>query len=121
LARYYWPGNVRELENLIKRTLVTTDSNKITKFDFNPVVSSSDEEQYPFIEHSTIREYLKEITQTAEVRFLKQKLKEFKGDITEMAREIDLDRKTIYRKIEEYHIDLDEYRNLNSSKPEKSQ
>jgi DNA-binding NtrC family response regulator len=106
---YSWRGNIRELENLIKRAIIKATGDTITSIEL-PGTEPADEKslqdeatgpgpQTPY------KEYLSAITRHAEERYLRRMLKQYKGNINQIARLMDVDRKTIYRKMADYAID----------------
>jgi DNA-binding NtrC family response regulator len=110
---YSWRGNVRELENLIKRAMINAVGDTITSIELpgagidpedprDELVSSGFETPY--------KEYLSAITRHAEERYLRRILTQYKGNINQIARLMDVDRKTIYRKMADYSIDPSTFR-----------
>ncbi|HMD13944.1 MAG TPA: helix-turn-helix domain-containing protein, partial [Bacteroidota bacterium] len=51
------------------------------------------------------KQYIDNVIRDAELKFLLRVLKESKGNLNQVARVMNVDRKTIYRKLEEYSID----------------
>jgi two-component system, NtrC family, response regulator AtoC len=105
---YSWRGNVRELENLIKRALIKAAGDTITSIELpgtDPSVEGAREDAAGFGLETPYKEYLSTITRHAEERYLRQMLKAYKGNINQIARLMDVDRKTIYRKMADYAID----------------
>jgi DNA-binding NtrC family response regulator len=110
---YSWRGNVRELENLIKRAMINAVGDTITSIELpgagidpedprDELASSGFETPY--------KEYLSAITRHAEERYLRRMLTQYKGNINQIARLMDVDRKTIYRKMADYSIDPSTFR-----------
>lgn len=92
LVEYNWPGNVRELENVIERALVIGQGREIVPDDlpFQPKELSSD-------------------AATKSLMMLEQKhiqriLNENNWNISKTARELGIDRQTLYNKIKRYEI-----------------
>ena len=113
LASHNWPGNIRELENVIKRAMIKSDGETIGSVE---IPGRTDEQDFPDgpgrdvpIE-APFKEYMKKIVGGAESRFLAHMLEEHQGNVKVVAESMDLDRKTVYKKIEEYGIDLAKYR-----------
>ena len=60
--------------------------------------------------NTSFREYLSTITRHAEESYLLQMLRLYKGNVNQIAKLMDIDRKTVYRKMGEYQIDPDSFR-----------
>lgn len=104
LMNYSWPGNVRELENAIERAVVLSSSDFISVEDlpdqeeFKPVFQSTEKQVQDFqAQHFdkilTIDDMVK--------RYIKYVLEKNNGAKEKTARDLDIDRKTLYRKIQE--------------------
>lgn len=114
---YDWKGNVRELENLMKRAIIRIDGETITALDIPSRSKRTGDQAIDLSPESetSFKEYLKQITQQAEYRFLVDMLSRHHGNVKTVAELMDLDRKTIYRKIEDLGIDLSKYRDADPS------
>ena len=98
LMDYHWPGNVRELENTIEHAVVVTEANMISpqalpdffkKKDSSPVDSSKSLDEM-------------------EKQHIIQVLKENQGNISRTAEVLGINRVTLYRKIKEYNIQVED-------------
>jgi len=113
LVRYSWPGNIRELENVMKRGLIKSEGEIITSVE---IPGQAGVEDVPGVVTPAImpdtrfKEYLKNIVGEAETRFLTHMLEVHQGNVKVVAEMMDLDRKTVYKKIEDYGIDLAKFR-----------
>ena len=94
LLSYSWPGNIRELRHCMERVVILNDKDELHPEDFlletsnqsielgdNPI--SLDEAERLIIENSLKRHY---------------------GNISNVAKELNIGRQTLYRKIEKYNI-----------------
>ena len=112
MMRYRWPGNIRELENVIKRSIINCPGDAITQVDLPEPEGDAaprdgqaqPEESMPF------KEYLSALTRDAEERYLRRMLRLSHGNINKVARLMELDRKTVYRKMADYKISPEEFR-----------
>jgi DNA-binding NtrC family response regulator len=113
MMNYEWKGNVREMENLIKRAIIKTDGNTITTLELPqqiPTGSSDQIRESPATTSVPYKNYLDHVVRDAEEKYLLRALKECKGNLNQVAKMMDVDRKTVYRKIEEYKIDVSQFK-----------
>ena len=92
LTDYDWPGNVRELENIIERALVIGTGKEIVPDDL------------PFSPKDRISRPLPKSLKMMEKMHIEGILEENNWNISRAARELDIDRQTLYNKIEKYGI-----------------
>ncbi len=92
LIEYDWPGNVRELQNVIERALVIGHSKEIVPDDL------------PFTRKEFKPEEFPKSLKMMERLHIKRILDGSKWNISQAARELDIDRQTLYNKIEKYEI-----------------
>ena len=93
LMDYDWPGNVRELENVIERALVIGRGKEIVTDDL------------PFSRKELGSEEFPKSLKMMEKMHIKKRLEETNWNITQTARELEIDRQTLYNKIEKYKIE----------------
>ncbi|MDY6856533.1 MAG: sigma-54 dependent transcriptional regulator [Thermodesulfobacteriota bacterium] len=92
LMAYDWPGNVRELENVIERAIVIGKGTEIISEDL------------PFSKHELKTEGLPKSLKSMEKIHIERILEETDWNITRAAYELEIDRQTLYNKIEKYKI-----------------
>jgi len=92
LMDYDWPGNVRELENIIERALVIGRGKEIIANDL------------PFSSGDIMSESFPKSLKMMEKMHIERILDECGWNISRAARELDIDRQTLYNKIEKYDI-----------------
>src|SRR5664279_5164611 len=97
LLAYHWPGNVRELENVVERAVALTEGDLIGPDDLPRAMQerkSQDRLATAVAQGFTLdqleREYIERILEVEG------------GNKTRAAQRLGLDRKTLYRKLEEY-------------------
>lgn len=96
LLNYSWPGNVRELENAIQRAAILGRQPVLIPEDFPPsLVQAADED----VVEKGIRQKMT-LDQLAK-EYIKRMIIETGGNKSRAAEILGLDRKTLYRKIEE--------------------
>ncbi len=114
MMNYSWKGNIRELENLVKRAIIKCTGDTITSVEL-PTGDQPPLAQEgviaPEVDSSTpYKEYLSAIVTHAEKTYLLRMLRLNKGNVNQIARMMDIDRKTLYRKMTEYALDPQAFR-----------
>jgi two-component system nitrogen regulation response regulator NtrX len=123
-----WRGNVRELRNFVERVLILTEGDPIEEQDvleveqeapgFEPLAPGDAAGPAPAgvaearpgsggpdpARFTTLHEYREE----AEKVFLLRKLREFRWNVSRMAKAIDTPRSNLYKKLEQYGITRDQ-------------
>lgn len=93
LNAYDYPGNVRELENIIERCVALAMDNVIGPDDLPSSLVKHDKKGIPV---------LNDVLERAEQEFIKQVLKETKGNKTRAAEILGISRKTLWEKLTRY-------------------
>ena len=130
---YNWPGNLRELKNVIKRSTLLTDGEyiesrtlpfEISNFSKLQFDNGSSRESYhtPHVHHreesnlssttasepvlitDTLVNGLKSVGIDAEYEMILKVLKQVNFNKSKAAKLLNIDRKTLYNKLEQYHI-----------------
>ena len=97
LLAHHWPGNVRELENVLERAVALCEGGQMELGDLPP--SMLEPRSTDLLAAAASRQMsLSEIEQ----EYILQVLEEEQGNKTRAAQRLGLDRKTLYRKLEEY-------------------
>jgi len=117
VMQHDWPGNVRELENVLERSFL---------FSAGPVMSElllpHTNDCAPKNVGSHYGVSLKEAKQQAEAKLLKQTLRHFHGNISEVAKSLDVTPRAIHQKINLHKINIANYRSrdgINYAYPDK--
>ncbi len=97
LLAYAWPGNVRELENVIERAVALAELSELTPDDLPPSVL---ERRTGELVSSALARNL--TLDELEREYIMRVLEAEGGNKTRAAARLGLDRKTLYRKLEEY-------------------
>ncbi|OAG28077.1 sigma-54-dependent transcriptional regulator [Thermodesulfatator autotrophicus] len=98
LKRYPWPGNIRELRNLIERLVILSQKEIISLEDLPPEINKPLHTafgQEPWFECNDF----KQARSLFEKEFLKRKLAEYHGNISQTAEAIGLERTYLHRKL----------------------
>ena len=100
LMSYEWPGNVRELENALESAAALTRTGFIAPENLPPKVSGNSREDNRLVSFFADLPSLDEM----EKRYLTHVLKVTGGNKVRTASILGINRRTLYRKIEEYKI-----------------
>ena len=99
LSRYTWPGNIRELLNTVER-MVIMGGTKLMPTDIPDEIAAK--KQPLLINNEDLS--LKEFRQLMERELLIKKLKQYQGNITQVAKVLLIDRSYLHKKLVEYKI-----------------
>lgn len=113
MMNYSWRGNIRELENLIKRAMIKTTGDTIMAVELPTAGSSpagSKETAADVDLNTPYKDYIGAIVRDAEEKYLVRMLRLYKGNINQIAKLMEIDRKTVYRKMAEYSINPGAFR-----------
>jgi DNA-binding NtrC family response regulator len=92
LMDYQWPGNVRELENVIERSIVIGRGNDILPSDL------------PFTEEQKADRGYPKSLKLLEKAHIERILDETDWNVSRASRELEIDRQTLYNKMQRYGI-----------------
>ena len=118
LENYDWPGNIRQLENVIERAASICKDSEITPRDLPGEITLLQNIAAPTPEVTTtltavtVKDQLSSYTSFEQIQrdHLKKQLTEVNGNLRELATRLNVSRSTIYRKIERFHLNPDEFR-----------
>lgn len=103
--RYDWPGNLRELKNVVKRSVLLTTGNMVGANSLPAEMTSAihhqataDTEKPPIYD-------LKALQEIQEKDLIVKTLQEVRYNKSKAARILNIDRKTLYLKMEKYGIE----------------
>ena len=102
LQRYNWPGNVRELRSEIERAVVLSQRDSIEWHDLSPEVQgikAISDGAREIIDQADIT------VEEAEKQLIIRALKECEGNRTLAAKKIGISRRTLHRKLHQYHLE----------------
>jgi two-component system nitrogen regulation response regulator NtrX len=104
LSAYGWPGNVRELLNTLERMLIMSDD-RVTIDDIPAEINQAAVEMAVNSDEDLT---LKEFRHVWERELLINKLKQFQGNITHVAKSLGIDRTYLHKKLAQFGIKRDQ-------------
>ncbi|MFH1915417.1 MAG: sigma-54 dependent transcriptional regulator [Pseudomonadota bacterium] len=122
LVDYPWPGNVRELKNFVERMFIMFAGETVTRDRLPPEFTGSRPARPQARAGAAANEAdsgsldtliadgpsdLKQARAEFEARFLEARLREFDGNISQLAKAVGLERSSLYRKLKAYRIQID--------------
>jgi two-component system nitrogen regulation response regulator NtrX len=103
LAAYPWPGNVRELKNLIERLVILVPGERITPDDI-PISYRTNDLSATAIETDFLSiDDFKEAKKAFEEVYLRDKLRENDGNVSQTARRIGVGRSYLHKKLKRFN------------------
>jgi len=108
LMQHPWPGNIRELRNLVERLIIMAPGDTITEKDVALFLGAKDVPSAPAAGPSSYQ-YLafKEAKRRFEYDYLRTKLLENNGNISQTAEQIGMERSHLHKKVKALNIELD--------------
>lgn len=108
---YPWPGNLREMLNVIRRATLLTDDGKMSVSALPPEIvysqkfnSWESDSQKSESKTTKLPLNLKDAAAEAEAEVLKKVLEEVKYNRTQAAKQLGIDRKTLFNKMKQYDL-----------------
>jgi transcriptional regulator with PAS, ATPase and Fis domain len=102
MSNYSYPGNIRELRSIIEQTALMANDETILLSDLPPQVLSS-KTKIP----DPIRNEILPLDK-AEEAYLREVCNNFKGSPDELAKQLEISTRTLYRKLQRYDLKLGE-------------
>lgn len=102
-----WPGNVRELRNTVERLLILSPGEAVRAADVDFLVAGAtagDTFGAALLGIDTFGEFKEQ----AELVYITRKLRDNDWNVSETARQIDMPRSNLYKKIEKYRLTRDD-------------
>ena len=104
LRNYDWPGNVRELENIVQRLFILGTGSEIDIEEIDVALG-----RRPRIENTTSLQWmdlpLREAREQFEKNYLCHQIRISGGNVSEVAKRIEMERTHLYRKLRALGID----------------
>lgn len=103
--KYDWRGNVRELENVVERAYYLCDEDVITEKYLPDEIR-----YYTLFEYKDDLDSIPMSIEEAEKQAIINALIHSRGHVIEAGKKLNMSKSTIYRKINKYHIDVNQFR-----------
>lgn len=97
LRSYHWPGNIRELQNAIEKAVILSEGDIISAADFQfPTQNSTSSlsSELPKVEN----------LESAEKMVIQNAIEKFSGNLSLVAKYLNISRPTLYNKLKKYGI-----------------
>lgn len=108
LLEHDWPGNVRELRNTVRRAVLLCPDiiEPQHLFQGQQVISSSKQANHLMIEQTgaSLHEIAQRTVEAVEKKAIENTLQSTKGNKVKAAKLLQIDYKTLYRKMKKYHL-----------------
>ena len=104
LKQYTWPGNVRELKNLVENLIIMSNDDVIKLNDIPATYNQTSvkkDEHFSFLDVDSY----KDARILFEKLFISAKLKKYKGNISQTAEAIGVERSNLHKKIKAYGLE----------------
>lgn len=104
--QYNWPGNIRELENVIERAITLTNEEIIPLHVILPFVKKEGGNNMLWDEllSQPYKEARKRALDTFNIKYVKNVLNKNNGNVTNAAKEIEIERQYLQRILKKYNI-----------------
>ncbi len=91
MNEFPWSGNIRELQNTIEKAVILSETDTIDSIELHAgtAAAGSDNE---------------ETLEMAEERTIRKAMEKYKGNLSLVAKSLDISRPTLYKKLEKYRI-----------------
>ena len=93
--RCCWHGNIRELQNCVEKAVILSEGNLLEAKDFNLTLSEVSELE---------DEVQEETLEMAEERTIRAAMDRYEGNLTQVAKSLNISRPTLYSKLKKYNI-----------------
>jgi DNA-binding NtrC family response regulator len=98
LLNYSWPGNIREMKNIVRRAVLLCESGQITQTELGIDINIFEQNENTEPEKETGNS-LEDATRNVERELIRKALEQTGGNKIKAAQLLQMNRKTLYRKI----------------------
>jgi DNA-binding NtrC family response regulator len=100
-----WKGNIRELENVVQRAMLHTQAASIEAADLDFLKEKSASAIPAYDPAKGLETYVKSLTEQTERQIILETLKQTHWKRTEAAEKLQISRKTLFNKMQQYGIE----------------
>lgn len=100
IQEYEWPGNFRQLQNVLQQAAFLADQQPITKSLLHSLCTST----YKSVEVVQPQSFELTSMKEHEITLIKQALEQANGNISHAAKQLNIGRNTLYRKMKAYNL-----------------
>ncbi len=104
MLSYHWPGNVRELEHVIEKAVIMTEGDIIDDVDIP--VKTRKKHKSLILPAVDMTSYL----ESCEQDYLRELLRQFRGNIKKVSEVSGLNRRTIHNKMKKYNLRKEDFK-----------
>ncbi len=90
MQEFTWSGNIRELQNTIEKAVILSETDVIDSIELNAAPAAAS--------------YNGETLEMAEERTIRKAMEKYNGNLSLVAKALDISRPTLYKKLEKYGI-----------------
>jgi two-component system, NtrC family, response regulator AtoC len=101
---YHWPGNIRELSNVVERAVIMSTGRMIFPEDLPQQLFPTDPSRHSQGSSSWTGKSMREIIKDTECEIIRDTLRRNRGNRMKTARDLDMSRRALQYKIEEYKL-----------------
>jgi DNA-binding NtrC family response regulator len=105
LQNYFYPGNVRELENMVERAVLMARGRVVMPGHFPAKADTNGERDHRQLEIDLLSLPFHKSISALEKRLIEKALKESGGNKSEAANRLQINRRLLYNKMDEYKIE----------------
>lgn len=105
---YSWPGNIRELENMIEKTVIINEGEKIEDLDIDLPIADQKRISGNLLGYQPLS--LKTYLEQCEREYLMEILAQVKGNIKKASELTGLDRRSIHNKMKKYNLRKEDFK-----------
>jgi DNA-binding NtrC family response regulator len=105
LQNYFYPGNVRELENMVERAVLMARGRVVMPGHFPGRADENGDRDHRQLEIDLLSLPFHKSISALEKRLIEKAIKESRGNKSEAANRLQINRRLLYNKIEEYKIE----------------